>query len=409
MGLDIAIVGGGLVGRSLACALAGSGLRMAIVEPRPASPPDFQATDIAAARFDARVYALSHRSRAFLEAQGVWDHLVAGRVAPVQEMQIFGDDGRARLEFNAYRNGVPELAAIVEESNLQQAMDAALAGRDDVRIHAGVGCEQVTWSDALATLSLSDGSQLEARLVVAADGADSRTRAAAGLGAKVRDYGQQGVVANFTAARSHGGIARQWFLDDGVLALLPLPGDAVSMVWSTSDSHAEQLRALDGDGLAQAVAQASAHCLGELRIVGAVNAFPLRRLHADALIGPRLALVGDAAHNVHPLAGQGLNLGFADAEALAAVLRGRGAERDCGTRALLRRYERSRKEDILAMEYVTDGLHTLFGSRLPGIPVLRNAGLTLTDRFAPLKRLLVKRALGRAVIARERHLFQPEE
>lgn len=402
MGLDIAIVGGGLVGGSLACALAGGGLRIALVEPRTVAtaPRD---------GFDARVYALSRSSREFLEASGIWPHVRAERVAPVRGMFVHGDDGKARLEFDAYRNGVPELAAIVEEGNLQGAVAACLAGRDDVQVLGGVGCERVEWSAGAATLSLSNGNALQARLVVAADGADSKTRAAAGIAVRLHEYGQQGVVANFSVSRPHGGVARQWFFDDGVLALLPLPGNQVSMVWSTSDANAARLLALGGDAIAETVAQACAHGLGEMRAAGAVKAFALRRLRADALIGPRLALVGDAAHNVHPLAGQGLNLGFADAEVLADVLRHRGEETDCGARALLRRYERARKEDMLAMEYVTDGLHALFGSRLPGVPALRNAGLALTDRFLPLKRFLVKRALGPAVQPRSRTFSQPEE
>jgi ubiquinone biosynthesis UbiH/UbiF/VisC/COQ6 family hydroxylase len=387
MTLDIAIVGGGLVGGSFACALAGSGLRAAVVEPRrPAAPPP--------SGFDARVYALSRRSRDFLESCGVWRYLEADRIAPVRGMQVHGDGGEARLEFDAYRSGLPELAAIVEESNLHQAIARALADRDDVQVAAGVGCDSVEWRDDFARVTLTDGSRIEARLVVAADGAESKVRAAAGIGARQHDYRQQGVVAHFAAGRPHGDIARQWFREDGVLALLPLPRGQVSMVWSTDNARADALLALDPAELSTRVAQAAAHCLGELRATGPARAFPLRRMRAESLVGPRLALVGDAAHNVHPLAGQGLNLGFADAEVLADVLRDRGARRDCGARGLLRAYERARKEDILAMEYVTDGLQALFASRLPGVAMLRNAGLALTDRLPPLKRYLVKRALG---------------
>jgi ubiquinone biosynthesis UbiH/UbiF/VisC/COQ6 family hydroxylase len=387
MTLDIAIVGGGIVGGSFACALAGSGLRATLVEPRP--PAGLPATG-----FDARVYALSRRSRAFLEDCGAWRHLDADRVAPVREMQVHGDGERARLEFDAYRNGLPELAAIVEESNLQQAIRRALAEGEEVRLADEAGCERIEWQAGAVQLALSDGSRIEARLVVGADGAESKVRAAAGIGVRRRDYRQQGVVANFLADRPHGDVARQWFRDDGVLALLPLPRGQVSMVWSTGDEHAAELLALAPAELCDRVARAGAHCLGELRATGPARAFPLRRMRADALIGDRLALVGDAAHNVHPLAGQGLNLGLADAEVLAGVLRGRGVRRDCGARALLRAYERARKEDILAMEYVTDGLQSLFASRLPGVAAMRNAGLALTDRLPPLKRYLVKRALG---------------
>jgi ubiquinone biosynthesis UbiH/UbiF/VisC/COQ6 family hydroxylase len=205
------------------------------------------------------------------------------------------------------------------------------------------------------------------------------------------------VVANFHVERPHRNAAYQWFRKDGVLALLPLPRGQVSMVWSTADAHAQDLLAMNGEELAHAVGDAASHRFGAMRIAGTAAAFALRRLRATRLIAPRLALLGDAAHTVHPLAGQGLNLGIADAESLTAVIGGRGLEDDCGATVLLRRYERSRKEDILAMECVTDGLHKLFGSSLPGVSWLRNAGLNLTNQFLPLKQLLVKRALGKAV------------
>ena len=387
MDVDIAIVGGGLVGGGLACALSGTGLRIAIIEPRVLAP-------LPVTGFDQRLYALNPRSRKFLEDHGIWQRVIAGRVAPVHEMHVFGDDGASSIEFSAYRNGVPELAVIVEESNLQQAVAAELAAREGPLVLAGVGCEQVLWRDSSAELGLSNGDRLEAALVVAADGAESKTRASAGLEASVHEYGQQGVVANFQVQFAHGNAARQWFRGDGVLALLPLPENQVTMVWSAADAYARQLLEMNGEELAALVQLASANVLGELRATSAARSFPLRRMHANKLVGPRLALVGDAAHNVHPLAGQGLNLGFGDADALAQVLRDRGMENDCGAVSLLRRYERRRKGDVLAMEYVTNGLQALFGSRLPGVSMLRNAGLKITDRFTPLKRFLVKQALG---------------
>jgi 2-octaprenylphenol hydroxylase len=385
--VDIAIVGGSLVGGSLACALSGSGLRIAVIEPRPA-------TRLPGSGFDQRVYALNPRSRKFLDDHGIWRRVAAQRTAPVHEMLVFGDDGASSLEFSAYRNGVPELAVIVEESNLQQAVTAALAAAGNALVLNGVGCEQVEWCDSHAELTLSNGDRLEAALVVAADGAESKTRAAAGMQTSVHEYGQQGVVANFAATLAHGNAARQWFRDDGVLALLPLPENQVTMVWSAVDAYAQELLGMSGEQLAALVQLASANAIGELRATSAARAFPLRRMHAKNLIGPRLALVGDAAHNVHPLAGQGLNLGFGDAEALARVLMDRGMESDCGAVSLLRRYERRRKGDVLAMEHVTDGLQALFGSRIPGVSALRNAGLKVTDRLLPLKRFLVKHALG---------------
>jgi ubiquinone biosynthesis UbiH/UbiF/VisC/COQ6 family hydroxylase len=386
MNVDVAVVGAGLVGGSFARALAPAGLNVVLVEPRLPRP-------LPAAGFDQRVYALNRHSRRFLEHCEIWPRLLPERVAPVREMRVFGDDA-SKIEFSAYRGGVPELASIVEEANLQQALRSALANQANLTLLTGIACTNARWSDALATLSLSDGRQIEARLVVAADGADSALRTAAGIATHIREYAQIGVVANFRAERAHRDTAYQWFSTHGVLALLPLPENQVSMVWSAPEAHAQVLLAADAEELARMVEQASRGVLGQLQTLGAPAGFPLRRMRAKRLIGPRLALIGDTAHNVHPLAGQGLNLGFGDAEALAAVLAGRGMESDSGAVSLLRRFERGRREDLLAMELVTDGLQALFDSNLPGIKWLRNAGLRLTDRVSPLKRLLVKRALG---------------
>lgn len=374
------------MGGSLARALAPSGLSLVLVEPR--TPPPLPASG-----FDRRVYALNGHSRRFLERCGVWQRLSAERIAPVREMRVFGDDS-SKIEFSAYRSGVPELAAIVEEANLQRALQAALSEQANLTLRAGVECVSAFWDDARVTLVLSDASQVEARLVVAADGAESALRRAAGIATSVHQYGQTGVVANFRASQPHRDVAYQWFLNKGVLALLPLPGNHVSMVWSAADADAQELLGADAQALARKVEEASSGLLGKLDPVSAAVGFALRRMRAARLIAPRLALVGDTAHNVHPLAGQGLNLGFADAQALAAVVAARGMESDIGAISLLRRFERARREDILAMEAVTDGLQALFDSNLPGVKRLRNSGLRLVNRIVPLKRLLVKRAMG---------------
>jgi 2-octaprenylphenol hydroxylase len=202
------------------------------------------------------------------------------------------------------------------------------------------------------------------------------------------------VVANFSIERPHRDTAFQWFHTDGVLALLPLPGNRASMVWSAQQDLADRLLSLDAAELAAEVSAASRDALGRLTVISPASAFPLRLIRVSRLVAPRLALVGDAAHNFHPLAGQGVNLGFQDARELAAVLCARGQQQDVGSYPLLRRYERARREDILAMIAATHGLQRLFNNSVAPLAWLRNLGLDLTDRLAPIKALLVKHALG---------------
>ena len=383
---DVVIVGAGLVGASLAAALGDSGLALAVVEPAPPPAPGGD--------WDRRIYAISPASSAFLTAVGGWPGLDAARVQPVARMVIAGDAPGAKLEFSADEAGVAALAHIVESGRLQHALWQCLARREGVTLLSPAQCVRLEADARGATLALADGRTLRARLVVGADGAQSWVRRNAGLTARAESYGQLGVVANFAVTRPHQGFAFQWFRPDGVLAYLPLPGDRMSMVWSTPEAHARELLALDPVALARTVAAAGGGALGDLEVITPAQGFALQRVTAESMIGPRVALVGDAAHVVHPLAGQGVNLGFGDARALAAVLRRGDPAADCGERAVLRRYERSRAEAILAMRTVTHGLVRLFG--LPGeLPSrLRNAGLNLTDRLPVLKTLLVRHAVG---------------
>jgi 2-octaprenylphenol hydroxylase len=219
-------------------------------------------------------------------------------------------------------------------------------------------------------------------------------RARSGIAVEPADYGQLGVVANFACTRPHNATAFQWFRRDGVLALLPLPGERVSMVWSTAEAHGRELLSAAPADLAERVGEASGQALGKLESMGAAAAFPLRLQRVRRLVQPRLALIGDAAHNVHPLAGQGVNLGFRDARQLATVLRARGPQSDCGDYHLLRRYERARREDILALQFTTDGLQKLFSGEAVWLAGARNLGLGLVDRQPFLKTLLVRRAVA---------------
>jgi ubiquinone biosynthesis UbiH/UbiF/VisC/COQ6 family hydroxylase len=308
-------------------------------------------------------------------------------------MRIYGDDPRACLDFSAYDAGLRELAFIVEGRALLEALRDAVRGQD-VRMHCPADWRSLDFHDDHVAATLGDGAVLRARLAVGADGAESRVRAQAGIEVRPSDYGQLGVVANFSCEKSHQGVACQWFRRDGVLALLPLPGDRVSMVWSISQERGRGLVALAAKALAAEVEAASHNALGALKVITPAAAFPLRLQRVTHFTKPRVALVGDAAHNLHPLAGQGLNLGFRDAQALAEVLGGRGPQRDCGDYALLRRYERARREDVLAMQVATDGLQKLFNNEAVWLAGARNLGLTLLNGQPLLKNFLVHRAVA---------------
>ena len=384
---DVVINGGGLVGLSLARALEGSGLSLALLEREPPGGlPD-------GGTWDSRVYALSPGAAAFLRQCGAWDRLPAERLARVEAMRIYGDDGSACLEFDAYDAGLRELAFIVENRQLQHALWAGVRGQE-IALHCPASWTALELEPDAACLRLDDGAELTARLVVGADGAESRTRAAAGIATVPADYAQLGIVANFSCERPHRGVAWQWFRRDGVLALLPLPGERVSMVWSIDQALARKLLELDAAGLAAEVEMASRGALGALELVTAAAAFPLKLQRVKQFTRPRVALVGDAAHNVHPLAGQGVNLGFRDVRVLARVLRERGPFRDCGDHALLRGYERARKEDVAVMQWATDGLQKLFNNKAVTLGRARNWGLGFVNTQPLLKDFLVRHAVA---------------
>ena len=384
---DVIIIGGGLVGLALARALAGSGLRLALIEPQRPTPPP------ADAAWDARVYALSPGSAAFLADGGAWGLLPRERIARVEAMRIFGDDPGARLDFSAYDAGLRELAFIVENRRLLHALREA-AREQDLRFFCPAGWTALDFHDDHVAVRLEDGAELAARLVVGADGAESRVRARAGITVQASDYRQLGVVANFDSEKPHHGVAFQWFRRDGVLALLPLPGNRASMVWSIAEEQGRRLLGLAHAELAAEVETATGGALGALRVITPAAGFPLKLQSVTQFTRPRLALVGDAAHNVHPLAGQGVNLGFRDARVLAGVLKESGPQGDCGDYSLLRRYERARKEDVLAMQVATDGLQKLFNNDAVLLARMRNLGLTLVDRQPWLKSFLVHHAVA---------------
>ena len=387
---DVAVLGAGLVGLSLAASLARAGMRVAIVDRSKVDAAALSSTD---EDWDARVYAISPGSVTFLSGIGAWQRLRADRLCAIESMDVRGDAG-GRLTFSAYELGERALAWIVENREMHAALVACVRDTPGIDVLAPRAPASIAFSAGAAELRFDGGDALSSRLIVGADGVRSWTRAQAGMHHDPRPYAQTAVVANFASERAHRGRAFQWFLPDGgVLAWLPLPGRRISMVWSAPEPLADELLALDGGALAERVALAGAGALGGLTTITAPASFPLSLLRLPSVIAQRLALVGDAAHGVHPLAGQGVNLGFGDAAALSSILSDRGTVRDPGASLLLRRYARRRLEPVSAMQGVTDGLVRLFGTRSPWIGALRNRGMSLVGSVGPLKRLLAQPAL----------------
>ena len=381
---DLIIVGGGLAGASLALALRDTRLRIALVENQVPQVPE---------GWDARVYAISPANAAFLESIGAWKHLDASRLTPIRGMQVFGDAG-GKLEFSAFDTGVSELGWILESSMMACEFWQSAKRQGNLTLFCPARPAHLEFRHDAALLHLDDGSVLSSRLLVGADGRDSWVRQAAGLEAINTLYGEKGLVANFSTEKPHRNIALQWFRDDGVLAYLPLPGNRISIVWSTPDENADALCALAPEVLCDRVAEAGGHALGALALLTAPAAFPLRLMRVPQTVAPRLALVGDAAHGIHPLSGHGINLGFQDASELAGLLARTQPWHDIGDQRFLQRYQRARREETVLMQTSTDGLRRLFRDAPPGLRPLRNFGLNLTDRLPFVKNALVRYALG---------------
>ncbi|MFB9145520.1 UbiH/UbiF/VisC/COQ6 family ubiquinone biosynthesis hydroxylase [Halomonas alkalicola] len=393
---EVVVVGAGMVGAALACLLGQAGVEVALVDARE-SLLDHEA--VGRGRPGMRVSALTPVSQRLLERLGAWEWMAARRISPYRFMQVWEAEGSGEVSFSAEQAGVAKLGHIVENDVTQAALERRLVALPSVRLLLGARVTGLTDAEGGRCVHLADGRRLVAPLVVAADGARSPLRELAGIETRQRDTGHRAMVTTVKVARPHGEVARQAFLPTGPLAFLPLrlngESDHCSIVWSTSPEEAERLLGLAPEALGEALAAAIDHRLGEVTVVDRAVAFPLVQRHAERYVLPGLALVGDAAHSIHPLAGQGVNLGLMDAAVLAEELlaaRRRGAA--LGDERVLARYARRRRGDNAGMLALMDGFRLLFGARHPALALARNLGMGAVDRLTPLKRLLLQQATG---------------
>jgi 2-octaprenylphenol hydroxylase len=393
---DVVVVGAGVIGAAVASLLVARNLsapgRVALVADRLAAAVS------ADADWDPRVFALSRASERLLRACGVWDALPAQRVSAYERMCVWDaggePSGTGSLCFDCAEIGEPNLGYIVDGSTLQWHCLQAARAAGTVLIESAL--EAIAGGDTDIRIRLRDGRTLHSQLLIAADGQESRTRALLGIETAGHSYRQDALVAHVRSSKPHCNTAWQRFLPSGPLAFLPLPDGRSSIVWSNDSSEAARLRALDGAAFGAAVTAASGAVLGSCELSGPTASYPLKLQYALNYVRPRAVLLGDAAHVVHPLAGQGLNLGLLDCAVLAEVLGGAGGTGFFGEHKLLRRYERRRRSENLLAAGALDGLERLFSTSNALGAGLRAAGLGAVDKSPFIKRRLAQRALGLA-------------
>jgi len=381
-----------MVGASLACALARLELDIVLLENR---APQLEWDKDS---FDLRVSAITPASENLFRALEVWSSMSTDGIYPYQNMHVWDAAGNGEIDFDAAELGTSHLGHIIENRVIQKALWQRCQQLSNVDVQCPVTVTSLSEHQDHIDVSLEEGATVRTRLLIAADGGNSFMRQLAGLQTRGWSYEQKGVVATISTSASHQQTAWQVFLPTGPVAFLPLSDNTCSIVWSTTTAHADELLTLSDEDFLQALHNAFGDQLGDmLALRGPRAAFPLRLAHAPDYVKPRFALVGDAAHSVHPLAGQGVNLGLADAATLSDVLADALQQgEDIGAKKVLRRYERARKGDNLAMLAAMDGFKRVFGSRNSMLTWLRNTGLRTADQLAPLKHLLMQHAMGLA-------------
>ncbi|EPP2100578.1 FAD-dependent 2-octaprenylphenol hydroxylase [Escherichia coli] len=388
--VDVAIVGGGMVGLAVACGLQGSGLRVAVLEQRVPEPL------VADAPPQLRVSAINAASEKLLTRLGVWQDILSRRASCYHGMEVWDKDSFGHISFDDQSMGYSHLGHIVENSVIHYALWNKAQQSSDITLLAPAELQQVAWGENETFLTLKDGSMLTARLVIGADGANSWLRNKADIPLTFWDYQHHALVATIRTEEPHDAVARQVFHGEGILAFLPLSDPHLcSIVWSLSPEEAQRMQQASEDEFNRALNIAFDNRLGLCKVESARQVFPLTGRYARQFAAHRLALLGDAAHTIHPLAGQGVNLGFMDAAELIAELKRLHRQgKDIGQYIYLRRYERSRKHSAALMLAGMQGFRDLFSGTNPVKKLLRDIGLKLADTLPGVKPQLIRQAMG---------------
>lgn len=385
--VDIAVVGAGLIGLSAVVALHAAGKRVALVDARKVSAEREKKA------WDMRIYALTPATQDWLQSVDVWPLVNNGRVNDVHAMSLWNDASQEALNLKAEDANLTRLAYIIENKNLIKALWQKVKS-SKIPIITGSPCQDLTYKEGAIELSLASGGKVTAALLVAADGANSFVRQKLGVATKDKAFDQTALVANYLSEKCHGNIARQWFAPHNTLALLPLPAQHVSMVWSVSTELAKELLSLTRLQQASRVQAQSRDTLGQLKPVSDTLSFELSQATVGKLITDRVVFIGDAAHRVHPMAGQGANLGFRDVMALQAIIASTHHLQDIGELSYLRQYERMRKADVVSMNILTSGLDGLFASKNSAIKNMAIWGMSQLNKHPNIKSTLIKQAVA---------------
>lgn len=388
---DIAIAGGGMAGMTLAIVLAKAGLSVCLAD-------RLSPAEMSSEAFDGRVSALAYSSVRMMRALDLWQCMEM-HAQPINQILVNEGrrDGRAlpvSLHFDHHEIGEP-LGHIVENRHIRRLLLAAMAGQPNLQFMSGATVISLDVHDADAVIQLSDGTEIAAKLIIAAEGRDCALRDAQSIGTVAWDYDQVGIVTTVEHERPHGGVAYEQFLPTGPFAILPMTGNRSSLVWTENTGEARRLLALPAAGFAAELAARFGAHLGAIAATGSVWSYPLKLQLARRYVKHRFALVGDAAHSIHPLAGQGFNLGLKDVAALAeTVLDAARLGTDYGDETVLRRYERWRRFDSTVLAAVTDSMNRLFSNDILPLRLARDLGLAMVDQIAPLRRILMRHAGG---------------